>query len=52
MAAKVLTRKPRNWPSLSSASSASVSVEIVEKHFEDLERRRYSEIARAMKLPL
>ena len=29
-----------------------VSVEIVEKHFEDLERRRYAEIARAMKLPL
>jgi RNA polymerase sigma-54 factor len=29
-----------------------VSVEIVERHFEDLERRRYAEIARAMKLPL
>jgi len=29
-----------------------VSVEIVEKHFEDLERRRYSEIARTMKLPI
>jgi RNA polymerase sigma-54 factor len=29
-----------------------VSVEIVEKHFEDLERRRYTEIARALKLPL
>jgi RNA polymerase sigma-54 factor len=29
-----------------------VSVEIVEKHFEDLERRRYAEIARALKLPL
>ena len=29
-----------------------VSVEIVEKHFEDLERRRYSEIARTMKLPM
>jgi RNA polymerase sigma-54 factor len=28
-----------------------VSVEIVERHFEDLERRRYAEIARAMKLP-
>src|SRR6202795_5358736 len=29
-----------------------VSVEIVEKHFEDLERRRYTEIARALKLSL
>ncbi|HET7874659.1 MAG TPA: RNA polymerase factor sigma-54 [Methylomirabilota bacterium] len=29
-----------------------VSVEIVERHFEDLERRRYAEIARAMKLPV
>jgi RNA polymerase sigma-54 factor len=29
-----------------------VSVEIIEKHFEDLERRRYTEIARALKLPL
>jgi RNA polymerase sigma-54 factor len=29
-----------------------VSVEIVEKHFEDLERRRYPEIARTMKLPI
>src|SRR5262249_29306370 len=29
-----------------------VSVEIVEKHFEDLERRRYAEIARALKLSL
>ena len=29
-----------------------VSVEIVERHFEDLERRRYAEIARAMKQPL
>ena len=29
-----------------------VSVEIVERHFEDLERRRYAEIARALKLPL
>jgi len=29
-----------------------VSVEIVEKHMEDLERRRYAEIARALKLPL
>src|SRR5215469_8234318 len=29
-----------------------VSVEIVEKYFEDLERRRYADIARAMKLPL
>jgi RNA polymerase sigma-54 factor len=29
-----------------------VSVEIVEKHFEDLGKRRYAEIARAMKLPL
>jgi len=29
-----------------------VSVEIVEKHFEDLERRRYPDIARALKLPL
>src|SRR6266571_2279871 len=29
-----------------------VSVEIVEKHFEDLERRRYAEIARVLKLPL
>src|SRR3990170_3098749 len=29
-----------------------VSVEIVEKHFEDLERRRYVEIARALKQPL
>ncbi|HEU4438658.1 MAG TPA: RNA polymerase factor sigma-54 [Methylomirabilota bacterium] len=29
-----------------------VSVEIVEKHFEDLERRRYGEIARTMKLPI
>jgi len=29
-----------------------VSVEIVEKHFEDLERRRYAEIARALKLPI
>jgi RNA polymerase sigma-54 factor len=29
-----------------------VSVEIVERHFEDLERRRYAEITRAMKLPL
>src|SRR5215468_5090500 len=28
-----------------------VSVEIVEKYFEDLERRRYADIARAMKLP-
>ena len=29
-----------------------VSVEIVERHLEDLERRRYTEIARVMKLPL
>ena len=29
-----------------------VSVEIVEKHLEDLERRRYAEIARALKQPL
>ncbi|HWQ23939.1 MAG TPA: RNA polymerase factor sigma-54 [Gaiellaceae bacterium] len=29
-----------------------VSVEIVERHFDDLSRRRYAEIARAMKLPL
>ena len=29
-----------------------VSVEIVERHFEDLERRRYAEIARALKQPL
>ncbi|HKZ06753.1 MAG TPA: RNA polymerase factor sigma-54 [Methylomirabilota bacterium] len=29
-----------------------VSVEIVEHHMEDLERRRYPEIARALKLPL
>jgi RNA polymerase sigma-54 factor len=29
-----------------------VSVEIVERYFEDLGRRRYAEIARAMKLPL
>jgi RNA polymerase sigma-54 factor len=29
-----------------------VSVEIVERHLEDLERRRYAEIARALKLPL
>src|SRR5215471_19340693 len=29
-----------------------VAVEIVEKYFEDLERRRYADIARAMKLPL
>jgi RNA polymerase sigma-54 factor len=29
-----------------------VSVEIVEKHMDDLERRRYAEIARAFKLPL
>jgi RNA polymerase sigma-54 factor len=29
-----------------------VSVEIVERHFEDLERRRYAEIARTLKLPL
>jgi RNA polymerase sigma-54 factor len=29
-----------------------VSVEIVERHFEDLSRRRYSDIARAFKLPL
>jgi RNA polymerase sigma-54 factor len=29
-----------------------VSVEIVEQHFEDLSRRRYPEIARALKLPL
>src|SRR5437867_4290153 len=29
-----------------------VSVEIVEKHFEDLERRRYPDIARALKLSL
>jgi RNA polymerase sigma-54 factor len=29
-----------------------VSVEIVERHLEDLERRRYSEIARVMRLPL
>src|SRR3984893_7909485 len=29
-----------------------ISVEIVEKHFEDLERRRYPEIARVLKLPL
>ena len=28
-----------------------VSVEIVERYFEDLERRRYAEIARALKLP-
>jgi RNA polymerase sigma-54 factor len=34
------------------AETDPVSVEIVEKHFEDLERRRYAEIARAMKLPL
>jgi RNA polymerase sigma-54 factor len=29
-----------------------VSVEIIEKHFEDLERRRYADIARVLKLPL
>jgi len=29
-----------------------VSVEIVEQHFEDLSRRRYPDIARAVKLPL
>src|SRR5712664_4251799 len=29
-----------------------VSVEIVEKHFEDLERRRYADIARTLKLSL
>ncbi|HSL51288.1 MAG TPA: RNA polymerase factor sigma-54 [Candidatus Deferrimicrobiaceae bacterium] len=29
-----------------------ISVEIVERHFEDLERRRYAEIARALKQPL
>ena len=29
-----------------------VSVEIVERHMEDLERRRYADIARAFKLPL
>ena len=29
-----------------------VSVEIVEKHLEDLERRRYADIARALKQPL
>jgi RNA polymerase sigma-54 factor len=29
-----------------------VSVEIVEQHFEDLSRRRYADIARAVKLPL
>jgi RNA polymerase sigma-54 factor len=29
-----------------------VSVEIVEEHFEDLTRRRYPDIARALKLPL
>jgi RNA polymerase sigma-54 factor len=29
-----------------------VSVEIVERHLEDLERRRYTEIARVLKLPL
>jgi len=29
-----------------------VSVEIVEQHFEDLSRRRYQELARALKLPL
>jgi RNA polymerase sigma-54 factor len=29
-----------------------VSVEIVEQHFEDLSRRRYPELARALKLPL
>src|SRR5213594_4230462 len=29
-----------------------VSVEIVEEHFEDLSRRRYPDIARALKLPL
>jgi RNA polymerase sigma-54 factor len=29
-----------------------VSIEIVEQHFEDLSRRRYQEIARALKLPL
>src|SRR6185295_16323929 len=29
-----------------------VSVEIVEDHFEDLSRRRYPDIARALKLPL
>lgn len=29
-----------------------VSVEILERHLEDLERRRYTEIARALKLPL
>jgi len=34
------------------AEQDPVSVEILEKHFEDLERRRYAEIARAMKLPL
>ena len=37
---------PRN------AEPDPVSVEIVERHFEDLERRRYAEIARALKLPL
>ena len=29
-----------------------VSVEIIESHFDDLSRRRYQDIARAMKLPL
>jgi RNA polymerase sigma-54 factor len=29
-----------------------VSIEIVEQHFEDLSRRRYPDIARALKLPL
>src|SRR5204862_6637390 len=29
-----------------------VSVEIIEQHFEDLSRRRYADIARALKLPV
>jgi RNA polymerase sigma-54 factor len=29
-----------------------VSVEIIERHFEDLEKRRFNDIARALKLPL
>ncbi len=29
-----------------------VSVEIIERHFDDLSRRRYADIARALKLPL
>ncbi len=29
-----------------------VAIEIIERHFEDLSRRRYAEIARALKLPL